>query len=922
VALVLALVGPELGHPGAALASDGQWFGLATPDHYRTDAAATFDSRRGRALTFGGTFVFQGRGGVTFLSDIDSTWAFALDAGLSFASLPFAGPAPSARALTAMAYDSTADRAWLFGGRGLLPDFSGGFPTYSPIPHGDLWSLDLSAALPHWQAVAAIGPAPAPRYGHSLVADVAGRRLLLFGGRDSSAQVFSDAWSLDLSQAPPVWSPIVVSGPAPLARWHHACAFDPAGQRMFVMSGQNGGSFPDGVWALDLSGTPRWDSLSVTGTPPPRVSGAAWDRRRARVVAYSPTTGVFALDPTNGAWSALEVAALPGQAPLLGGQSVQVALDAERDLLYLPFSQVVGQFFFGDVSRHHVITFPAAEPPAALSPSLLHSSPWQGVYRSTWQLGRTPGLFYQLPVLQRPAYGSPWFTFNGPVAYDAAADTAVYLDENPSHETVFSWRLTWSDPFAAHESAPVSVDPPPAPIDMAASVDTAMIAGGTARLQWTLGDDSLSYIVRPAISRWTANTGWIALAPIWPDTLRRVQFVDGAIVTGEDYRYRVDWPCDPATCATGEVALTSGAPIPLFAERSQPGLGTYMRWTVPGSAPFTARVDRRLSAALAWAAYDTISADAARDLIAAERALPLGTHVEYRLAWDDAGLEAHSAAVVFDVPPFDAQVSATVGGTRVATLTWQLWPVDSLLSLRVRRIQQPLGPTLVLAGPLPADEAAFTYSDTTVSPSTTYAYELVADDGTQQVTSGATSVTTADPPHYTALTRSSLFATLSWAPTAAATGYEVWRRLDGGAWQSRAALAPQASEMSFSEPVPAGTILLGYQLRWREADARVWALPDTALSGTTPPPPGVVGFASVSGNPATDGLTLLFQLPDSRPARVRVHGLDGRVRLSHTLEGPGTVSWRVPGGVLAPGLYWVRFEHPALEKTVRVAVLH
>jgi hypothetical protein len=128
--------------------------------------------------------------------------------------------------------------------------------------------------------------------------------------------------------------------------------------------------------------------------------------------------------------------------------------------------------------------------------------------------------------------------------------------------------------------------------------------------------------------------------------------------------------------------------------------------------------------------------------------------------------------------------------------------------------------------------------------------------------------------------------------------------------------------MSFSEPVPAGTIQLGYQLRWREFDTRVWALPDTTLSGTTPPPPGGVAFASVSGNPATDGLSLIFLLPDSRPARVRVHGLDGRVRLSHTVEGPGTVSWRVPGGVLAPGLYWVRFEHPALEKTVRVAVLH
>jgi hypothetical protein len=412
---------------------------------------------------------------------------------------------------------------WLFGGRGLFADLSDGFPKYYPIPHGDLWSLDLGAPVPQWHAVTPMGPGPAPRYGHSLVADPAGRRLLLFGGRDSSAQVFSDVWSLDLSLSPPVWSQITVPGAGPMARWHHACSFDPATERMFVMSGQNGSSFPDGVWALDLSGTPRWDSLSVSGSQPSRISSAAWDRRRARVVAYSPTTGVFALDPASSTWSALGIDALPGQAPPPAALSLSIALDQDRDLLYVPYSQVVGRFFFGDVSRHHVIAFPAADPPAAFSPSLLHSSPWQGVYRSTWQLGRTPGLLYQLPVLQRPAYGSPWFTFNGPVAYDATADTAVYLDENPSHEAVFSWRLVWSDAFAAHESAPVSVDAPPAPIDMAASVDTATIAGGAARLQWTLGDDSLSYIVQPAISRWTASTGWIALASIWPDSLRRVR---------------------------------------------------------------------------------------------------------------------------------------------------------------------------------------------------------------------------------------------------------------------------------------------------------------------------------------------------------------------------------------------------------------
>jgi len=71
--LALALLGPLPGLPSAVRAADGQWFGVSSTAYFRSDAAVAFDSRRGRAIAIGGTFFLQGRGGVSFLSDTDSS---------------------------------------------------------------------------------------------------------------------------------------------------------------------------------------------------------------------------------------------------------------------------------------------------------------------------------------------------------------------------------------------------------------------------------------------------------------------------------------------------------------------------------------------------------------------------------------------------------------------------------------------------------------------------------------------------------------------------------------------------------------------------------------------------------------------------------------------------------------------------------
>jgi len=82
-----------------------------------------------------------------------------------------------------------------------------------------------------------------------------------------------------------------------------------------------------------------------------------------------------------------------------------------------------------------------------------------------------------------------------------------------------------------------------------------------------------------------------------------------------------------------------------------------------------------------------------------------------------------------------------------------------------------------------------------------------------------------------------------------------------------------------------------------------------------------VAFASVSGDPATDGLSLLFQLPDSRPARSCAWP---------RWPGAAVPRGRGPGeGFVASTRRRARtrallgaLRAPALEKTVHVAVLH
>ena len=104
--------------------------------------------------------------------------AMASDAGAqTWSLLAPSGPAPSARAYHAMAYDAANDRAIIFGGAS------------NCTPLNDVWVLTHASGqtgTPAWVQLAPTGPAPDGRYGTSAAYDAANNRLIVFGGAAGS----------------------------------------------------------------------------------------------------------------------------------------------------------------------------------------------------------------------------------------------------------------------------------------------------------------------------------------------------------------------------------------------------------------------------------------------------------------------------------------------------------------------------------------------------------------------------------------------------------------------------------------------------------------------------------------------------------------------------------------------------------------
>ncbi|KAF2555285.1 hypothetical protein F2Q68_00015951 [Brassica cretica] len=87
----------------------------------------------------------------------------------------------------------------------------------SGICNGDLHVLDMSSDTFKWKKVVVQeGMAPCPRYGH--VMGLAGKTLVIFGGKKEGNLVLADTWALNTTRHPNVWEILYPYGDLPCGR--------------------------------------------------------------------------------------------------------------------------------------------------------------------------------------------------------------------------------------------------------------------------------------------------------------------------------------------------------------------------------------------------------------------------------------------------------------------------------------------------------------------------------------------------------------------------------------------------------------------------------------------------------------------------------------------------------------------------------
>jgi len=194
------------------------------PPRGRDMPAAVYDPVGDRMLLFGGHWDWD--------SFHDDLWSLSLGGDMEWSPVTRSDPWPTPRTLAPFAFDPGSGRLVLFGGYN-----SGRY-------YGDLWSLSAEG-VPSWSLLTANDPVPGVQAGHSLVYDPLADRMLMqgvshwWGGS-------AESWSLSLGPVA-TWALLHPAGGGPALEGGHSVIYDVLGRRMLVYGG--GGNAND-LWEL------------------------------------------------------------------------------------------------------------------------------------------------------------------------------------------------------------------------------------------------------------------------------------------------------------------------------------------------------------------------------------------------------------------------------------------------------------------------------------------------------------------------------------------------------------------------------------------------------------------------------------------------------------------------------------------------
>jgi hypothetical protein len=261
-----------------------------------------FEKSTGKVLLFGG-----GRSdpssmdgtGVTI--SVGDTWEYDPATSAWAARTVTAGP--SARNDAALVWDSSRNKAVLFGG--IQVDIAGA----AGVPKQDVWDWDPATAT--WTERTAAGSKPSQRYGHAVAFDGTRQKMVVFGGWDiSTGWAKNDLW--DWNPSTGAWAQRLTGSESgvPVGRMYASMVSDDVRDRLIIVagaivSGTSGtggtGGYPvysdAGVVRADMMFQPSpsrevWELDPVTPafankTPPLDAPTA----RYSPAVAFNPITG-------------------------------------------------------------------------------------------------------------------------------------------------------------------------------------------------------------------------------------------------------------------------------------------------------------------------------------------------------------------------------------------------------------------------------------------------------------------------------------------------------------------------------------------------------------------------------------------------------------------------------------------------------
>jgi hypothetical protein len=386
-------------------------------------------------------------------------WQMTLAGTLSWTPLVASGPHPPTRIDGAVAYDPVRARMILYGGRNGSVDVDG------------VWALDLAHDPPVWSQLVPAGTAPAGRSHHTMTYDPVRDRMLVFGGvHMATGERFQDVWALDLA-IDPEWQLLAPSGTAPPARYGHAAVYDPVRDRLLIHDGVNGFDPYYDLWALSLSGTPAWSSVtqSIGGPQPRRYHAMCYDPIHDGLVIYGgdPNSGDDLADTWTFSFATATWTGFPGAGP--GPHTLLAcAYDAARARLIIETSETAPSTwaFSLDPAAWTGLLPPAdRQSPEARALHAAVRDPLRdrmlvlggvGVDRSTWALDLT-----DTPAWSRvDAGGDAPLTFDHTLVFDPPRDrmlvlggTSIGMDSPPVLS--FGGSPTWS---LLHPAGPAPVD--------------------------------------------------------------------------------------------------------------------------------------------------------------------------------------------------------------------------------------------------------------------------------------------------------------------------------------------------------------------------------------------------------------------------------------------------------------------------------